>query len=264
MTRKAQLNIIIFGSDTPAGKWFDIGLIVTIVFSVFIVMLDSVQSIRSVYGNALNMAEWVVTILFTIEFMLRLYCAPKPLKYTVSFFGIVDILSILPTYISLFVPGTHYLTVVRVLRVLRVFRILKFIQYIEESRTLIRSIRQSFRKIVLFISAVITIAIILGSIMYVVEGETNGFTSIPISIYWAIVTLTTVGYGDISPVTDIGKAIAALIMILGYSIIVVPTGFVSSTIVNYNRTEHVCDRCKQPLQSLTNKSAHNIDDDDIG
>tara|TARA_Y100001935_G_scaffold201242_1_gene169631 strand:- start:124 stop:918 length:795 start_codon:yes stop_codon:yes gene_type:complete len=264
MTRKAQLNIIIFGSDTPAGKWFDIGLILTIVFSVFIVMLDSVQSIRSVYGNALNMAEWVVTILFTIEFMLRLYCAPKPLKYTVSFFGIVDILSILPTYISLFVPGTHYLTVVRVLRVLRVFRILKFIQYIEESRTLIRSIRQSFRKIVLFISAVITIAIILGSIMYVVEGETNGFTSIPISIYWAIVTLTTVGYGDISPVTDIGKAIAALIMILGYSIIVVPTGFVSSTIVNYNRTEHVCDRCKEPLQSLTNKSAHNIDDDDIG
>lgn len=264
MTRKEQLSIIIFGSDTPAGKWFDIGLIVTIIFSVFMVMLDSVQSIRSVYGNALNMGEWVVTILFTIEFMLRLYCAPKPLKYTVSFFGIVDILSILPTYISLFVPGTHYLTVVRVLRVLRVFRILKFIQYIEESRTLIRSIRQSFRKIVLFISAVITIAIILGSIMYVVEGETNGFTSIPISIYWAIVTLTTVGYGDISPATDVGKAIAALIMILGYSIIVVPTGFVSSTIVNYNRTEHVCDRCKQPLQSLTNKSAHNIDDDDIG
>lgn len=264
MKRKEQLNIIIFGSDTPAGKWFDIGLILTIIFSVFIVMVDSVQSIRSVYGNALNMAEWVVTILFTIEFVLRLYCAPKPLKYTVSFFGIVDILSILPTYISLFVPGTHYLTVVRVLRVLRVFRILKFIQYIEESRTLIRSIRQSFRKIVLFISAVITIAIILGSIMYVVEGEPNGFTSIPISIYWAIVTLTTVGYGDISPVTDVGKAIAALIMILGYSIIVVPTGFVSSTIVNYNRTEHVCDRCKQPLQSLTNKSAHNIDDDDIG
>jgi len=264
MTRKEQLNIIIFGSDTPAGKWFDIGLILTIIFSVFMVMLDSVQSIRSVYGNALNMAEWVVTILFTIEFVLRLYCAPKPLKYTVSFFGIVDILSILPTYISLFVPGTHYLTVVRVLRVLRVFRILKFIQYIEESRTLIRSIRQSFRKIVLFISAVITIAIILGSIMYVVEGEINGFTSIPISIYWAIVTLTTVGYGDISPVTDVGKAIAALIMILGYSIIVVPTGFVSSTIVNYNRTKHVCDRCKQPLPSLTNKSAHNIDDNDIG
>ena len=264
MTLKQRLNIIIFGSDTPAGKWFDILLIVTIIVSVFIVMVDSVQSIRSIYGHWLNISEWVVTILFTIEFILRLYCSPKPFKYTVSFFGIVDILSIIPTYLSLFIPGTHYLTVVRVLRVLRVFRILKFIQYIDESRTLIRSIRQSFRKIVLFISAVITIAIILGSIMYVVEGEINGFTSIPISIYWAIVTLTTVGYGDISPVTDIGKAIATLIMILGYSIIVVPTGFVSSTIVNYNRTDHVCDQCRKPLNSLTDKSAHKIDHDDIG
>jgi len=247
MSLKEQLYMIIFGSDTPAGKWFDVGLIFTIILSVLMVMVDSVQSIRITYGGLLNSLEWLVTILFTIEFCLRLYCSPKPIRYAVSFFGMVDILSILPTYVSLFIPGTHYLTVVRVLRVLRVFRILKFVQYIEESKVLIRSIRNSFRKIILFMSAVMTIAIILGSIMYVVEGEANGFTSIPKSIYWAIVTLTTVGYGDISPITDIGKAIATLIMILGYSIIVVPTGFVSSSMAN--QKSGVCKHCRKKIES---------------
>ena len=215
MNQKQTLYQIIFEADTPAGKWFDIGLIVTILFSVMVVMMESVQSLRELYGPLFQAAEWVVTILFSIEFCLRLYCSPHPLRYTRSFFGVVDILSVLPSYIGLFLPGTHYFTVVRVLRVLRVFRILKFVQYIEESKVIIRSIKESFRKIVLFISAVLTIAIILGSIMYVVEGEANGFTSIPKSVYWAIVTLTTVGYGDISPATDLGQAIATFIMILG-------------------------------------------------
>lgn len=244
MRLKRRLYVIIFEADTPAGKWFDVGLIIAIICSVIAVMLDSVQAIRAQYATALTLIEWTLTVLFTIEFGLRLMCSPAPKRYVGSFFGVVDILSVLPTYIGLFLPGTHYLTVVRILRVLRVFRILKFVQYIEESRVLMRSIRQSFRKIVLFISTVLTISVILGSIMYVVEGEANGFTSIPKSVYWAIVTLTTVGYGDISPMTDLGQAIATLIMVLGYSIIVVPTGFVSASIAT-NKKPHVCEMCQK-------------------
>ena len=264
MSIKNKLNVIIFGSDTPAGKWFDIGLIITIIFSVLIVMLDSVQSIRLVHGKFLNISEWVVTILFTIEFALRLYCSPRPMQYATSFFGVVDVLSVLPTYIGLFLPGTHFLAVIRILRVLRVFRILKFVQYIEESRTLMRSIRQSFRKIVLFICAVLSIAIILGSIMYVVEGEAHGFTSIPKSVYWAIVTLTTVGYGDLSPATDLGRTIATFIMILGYSIIVVPTGFVSATMVNQQRPSTLCECCKKEVGLASKNSTNHRDEHQIG
>ena len=244
---KQQLYRIIFEADTPAGKWFDIALIISIVFGVMTVMLESVQSIRLMYGPILYSIEWCITALFTVEFILRLYCSPNPLKYATSFFGVVDILSVCPSYIALFLPGTHYFTVVRVLRVLRVFRILKFVQYIEESKGLIRRIKQSFRKIVLFISAVLTISIILGSIMYVVEGEASGFTSIPKSVYWAIVTLTTVGYGDISPVTDLGQAIATIIMILGYSIIVVPTGFVGSSLLVKSHHSITCPQCGKQI-----------------
>ncbi|MEC8678591.1 MAG: ion transporter [Candidatus Margulisiibacteriota bacterium] len=251
MTLKQKLNRIIFGSDTPLGKWFDIVLIFFIVVSVIAVMLDSVQKIDELIGYYLNIVEWFVTIVFTVEFCLRLYCSPKPFKYATSFFGVVDILSVLPSYISLIIPGTHFLMSVRILRVLRVFRILKFVQYIEESKILLKSIRDSFRKIVLFISAIITISIILGSIMYIVEGEANGFTSIPKSIYWAIVTLTTVGYGDISPVTDLGQFISSLIMVLGYSIIVVPTGFVTTSMSN-NKAENHCKYCNQPIKKIDN------------
>ncbi|MEK9727574.1 MAG: ion transporter, partial [Candidatus Margulisiibacteriota bacterium] len=173
-----------------------------------------------------------------------IYCSPNPKRYIFSFFGVIDFLSVIPSYIGVFIPGTHFLMSVRVLRVLRVFRILKFVQYIEESRVLLKSIRDSFRKIVLFILAVLTISIILGSIMYVIEGEANGFTSIPKSIYWAIVTLTTVGYGDISPATDLGKFVSSLIMVLGYSIIVVPTGFVSASVAT-QRKPYICDNCKK-------------------
>ncbi len=248
MNLKKTLYRIIFEADTPAGKWFDIGLIISIVISVLIVMLDSVQSIRYIHGRLLNSMEWLVTILFTIEFILRLYCSPKPIRYIFSFFGVVDILSVLPTYIGLFLPGTHYLTVIRILRVLRIFRILKLVQYMEESKLLIQSIRESARKIVLFICVVMTISTILGSIMYLIEGEANGFTSIPKSIYWAIVTLTTVGYGDISPMTDLGQAISTFIMILGYSIIVVPTGFVSAGLIQAKHY-HVCDECGKKLSA---------------
>ena len=251
MTLKQKLNRIIFGSDTPLGKWFDIVLIFFIVVSVIAVMLDSVQKIDELIGYYLNIVEWFVTIVFTVEFCLRLYCSPKPFKYATSFFGVVDILSVLPSYISLIIPGTHFLMSVRILRVLRVFRILKFVQYIEESKILLRSIRDSFRKIVLFVSAIITISIILGSIMYIVEGEANGFTSIPKSIYWAIVTLTTVGYGDISPATDLGQFISSLIMVLGYSIIVVPTGFVSTSMAQNTARNH-CKHCNQPIKKIDN------------
>ena len=251
MTLKQKLNRIIFGSDTPLGKWFDIILIFFIVVSVIAVMLDSIQNIDELIGYYLNIIEWFVTIVFTLEFCLRLYCSPKPFKYATSFFGVVDILSVLPSYISLIIPGTHFLMSVRILRVLRVFRILKFVQYIEESKILLKSIRDSFRKIVLFVSAIITISIILGSIMYIVEGEVNGFTSIPKSIYWAIVTLTTVGYGDISPATDLGQFISSLIMVLGYSIIVVPTGFVSTSMAK-NTAENHCKYCNQPIKKIDN------------
>ena len=244
MITKDTLYTVIFEADTPAGKWFDIGLIISILLAVVVVMLDSVQDIRMAHGPLLNAIEWAMTILFTIEYGLRLMCAKKPLRYATSFFGVVDVLSVCPSYIGLFFPGTHYLAVVRVLRVLRVFRILKVVQYIEESKALLRRIKRSFRKIVLFISTVLTIAVILGSIMYVIEGEASGFTSIPKSMYWAIVTLTTVGYGDISPVTDLGQAIATLIMILGYSIIVVPTGFVGASI---SRQKTLCSECKKKL-----------------
>ena len=195
--------------------------------SVLVVMLDSVESYRQSFGTLFTGLEWAFTIFFTIEYILRLYCSRHALSYAKSFFGIVDILAILPTYLSLLLPGTHYLTVIRILRVLRIFRILKFVQYIDESQILINSIKNSFRKIVVFLFGVSTLAIILGSMMYVIEGAESGFTSIPKSVYWAIVTLTTVGYGDISPATTLGQLLATIIMILGYSIIVVPTGFVS-------------------------------------
>jgi voltage-gated potassium channel len=245
MTIKQRIHTIIFESNTQVGKMFDIALILTIVASVVVVMLDSIQPLKAVYGNLFNMAEWLVTILFTAEFVLRLYSARHPKKYVKSFFGIVDILSIAPTYISLFVPGTQFLTVIRILRVLRIFRILKLVQYVQEAQVLVKSVQQSGRKIVVFIASVFLIAIILGSLMYVIEGEANGYTSIPKSVYWAVVTLTTVGYGDISPQTNLGQAIATFIMILGYSIIVVPTGVVSSEFIKQepSKSEPNCPTC---------------------
>jgi voltage-gated potassium channel len=239
------LYTIIFEADTPAGKLFDEVLILTILLSVIVVMLDSVSSIAAVYGGLFYILEWVFTILFTIEYFLRLICVGRPLRYATSFFGIIDLMAILPTYLSLLLPGGRYLVVIRSLRLLRVFRVLKLVQYLGEADLLMRALRASRRKITLFLFAVLNLVVILGSLMYVIEGAASGFTSIPRSIYWAIITLTTVGYGDIVPVTNLGQALASVIMIIGYSIIAVPTGIVTSeiTFASKNLNGRVCQNC---------------------
>jgi len=226
-TRRLKLYRIIFESGTKAGKVFDLLLILSIVISVLVVMLDSVRSVNINYGRTLFLLEWFFTLLFTLEYLLRIYCARAPIKYMKSFFGIIDLLAVLPTYLSLLLPGSQYMLVIRILRLLRVFRVLKLAKFIGESEMLIRALKASRRKITIFIFAVLTLVVILGSLMYVIETPENGFTSIPRSIYWAIVTLTTVGYGDIHPKTGPGQALAALIMILGYGVIAVPTGIIT-------------------------------------
>jgi voltage-gated potassium channel len=226
-TLRYRLHEIIFEADTRAGKIFDIVLIASILISVLVVMLDSVKVINVEYGRLLYFTEWFFTILFTVEYILRLLTVGKPVKYAVSFFGIVDLLAVLPTYFSVLLPGSKFLIVIRLLRVLRIFRVLKLVQYLSEARMLKQALKASRRKITVFIFTVITLVVIMGSLMYVIEGEANGFTSIPRSIYWAIVTLTTVGYGDISPNTGLGQMLAAVIMICGYGIIAVPTGIVT-------------------------------------
>ena len=241
-----RLHEIIFEADTPAGKWFDILLILSIIISVFVVMLDSVASINNTYGKQLYAAEWVFTILFTLEYGLRLFSVRKPLNYATSFLGLVDLFSILPTYLSLLIPGSQYLIVIRILRVLRVFRVLKLVPYIGEAATLTQALLASRRKITVFLMTIFTLVIIFGSLMYIIEGAENGFTSIPKSVYWAIVTMTTVGYGDISPKTNVGQALASLIMILGYAIIAVPTGIVTTELTLARKkmiTTQACPEC---------------------
>ncbi|MEO1586973.1 MAG: ion transporter [Bacteroidota bacterium] len=223
-----KIHEIIFEADTPAGKGFDVALLVLIVLSVVVVMLESVESIAHAFGTFFLYLEWIVTVLFTLEYVLRIYAIKKPWNYIFSFYGIVDLLSILPTYLSLVVAGSHFLVTIRALRLLRIFRILKLGNYLRQSEILVLALRASRTKITVFLFAVLTIVIIVGSTMYLVEGgEGSKFSSIPRSIYWAIVTLTTVGYGDISPTTDFGQFLAAIVMILGYAIIAVPTGIVS-------------------------------------
>ena len=231
---KHKLHTIIFEADTPKGKLFDVSLIFLIILSVFAVMLNSVKPINLKYGDILYIAEWVFTIIFTVEYILRLISVGKPMKYATSFFGIIDLIAFLPTYLSAFIPGSEMFLVVRVLRVLRIFRVLKILPYITESQMLRKALAASRRKIFVFLLAVLLIVIIMGSMMYVIEGEANGFTSIPRSIYWSIVTLTTVGYGDISPQTPLGQILASIIMIFGYGLIAVPTGIVSVEIAKGN------------------------------
>jgi len=223
-----RLHEVIFEADTPAGKWFDVVLLVSIAMSVTVVLIDTIQSIKAQYGDVLFAMEWAFTVLFTVEYVLRLVSIKQPWRYARSYYGLVDLLAILPSYLSLFIPGGHYLIVIRILRVLRVFRILKVVQYVRETNLLLRALRSSRRKIAVFLFAVFTLVVIFGSLMYLIEGEANGFTSIPRSIYWAIVTMTTVGYGDISPQTPLGQAVASIIMIIGYGIIAVPTGIVTA------------------------------------
>jgi voltage-gated potassium channel len=222
-----RLHEIVFESDSLAGKTFDLGVLLCIGFSVLIVILDSVPSIRATYGPTLILLEWGFTLLFTIEYGLRLLSVVHPLRYATSFFGVVDLVSILPSYLSLLIPGTQYLLVIRILRLLRIFRVLKLAEYLHESGMLGRALWASRRKISVFLLTVATLVVIIGTLMYVVEGEAHGFTDIPTSIYWAIVTLTTVGYGDLAPRTALGKALASVAMLLGYGIIAVPTGIVT-------------------------------------
>ena len=226
---KEKVHEVIYEADTPAGKLFDVILLLVILLSILLVMLESIESIGTKYAYILNVAEWVITILFSIEYLARIISVEKPKTYVFSFYGIIDLLSTIPKYISLFVLGTHSLVALRALRLLRVFRILKLTRFIGESANFGKALKRSRAKIAVFISFVIVLCIILGTVMYLVESnEGSGFTSIPRSVYWAIVTLTTVGYGDIAPITALGQFIASLIMILGYGIIAIPTGIVTS------------------------------------
>lgn len=237
---KEKIHEIIFEADTPLGKRFDIILMVIIVMSVIAVMLETVPSIQAKYGNFLYVLEWIFTVFFTIEYLLRLYCVYRPYKYATSFFGIVDLLAILPTYLSMFLIGFQSLLVIRILRLMRVFRIFKLWSFLTEGRQLMNALKASRPKITIFMFFVLLMVTIIGSVMYLVEGgqENTGFSSIPQSIYWAIVTLTTVGYGDIAPLTDFGRFLAAIVMMLGYSVIAVPTGIVSVELFGVKEQEN--------------------------
>ena len=227
MSLRARLHEIIFEADTPAGRLFDLLLLVAILTSVAVVLLESVASVRARVGPELRALEWGFTVLFTVEYILRLASVQRPLRYARSPFGLIDLLAILPTYLSVLLPGAQSLLVIRLLRLLRVFRVLKLAEYLRESRILAQALRASWRKIAVFLLTVMTIVVVVGTMMYVIEGEERGFTSIPISIYWAVVTLTTVGYGDLAPVTSLGRALSMLLMLTGYGIIAVPTGIVT-------------------------------------
>lgn len=242
---KENLYEIIFEADTRAGKVFDVVLLIIILLSVVLVILESVPGIRQSYRELLVIMEWSITLVFTLEYFVRIAVVKKPLKYIFSFYGIIDLLSILPTYLSLILVGYQSLVVIRMLRLLRVFRILKLTRYTQAGRTLAVAIWASREKISVFIFFVTILVVIIGTIMYLVEGEDSGFTSIPMSIYWAIVTLTTVGYGDISPATALGQFLASFVMIMGYAIIAVPTGIVTAEMINPSgqKNTQVCPNC---------------------
>lgn len=248
------LNDIIFGAESPAGKAFDVALILAIILSVLAVMLESVAPVRERFGHVLYIIEWGFTLAFTLEYVLRLSCVRMPSRYAFSFYGIVDLLSIIPTFLSILIPGTNTLLVIRILRILRVFRILKLFSYMQEAEQLAGAMKSSRRKILVFLYVVCTIVVVFGSIMYLVEGPSNGFTSIPTSIYWAIVTLTTVGYGDITPITPFGQMIASATMITGYAIIAVPTGIYTAELTQAMRTKRDARGCLG-----CGKSGHEID-----
>lgn len=231
---RQQLYRIIFGIDTLAGRVFDIILLCSILLSVILIMLESVSEISDRFGTQLRIAEWVLTIMFSMEYIARILSAPKPLKYVFSFMGIIDFLSLVPTYVGLFFDGTHSLAIIRSIRLIRIFRILKLTHFMGGANQLGNALYQSRHKIIVFLGTILCTVAILGTLMYLIEGSENGFTSIPRSIYWAIVTITTVGYGDIAPQTWFGQLVASMLMIIGYAIIAVPTGIVTSEMVKAN------------------------------
>ena len=245
---RLRLYVVIFEADTRAGKLFDLLLLASILTSIVVVVLDSVEAISREHAALFDALEWAFTLMFSVEYIARLACVRKPLRYARSFFGVVDLLAVLPAYLALLVPGTHVLLDVRVLRLLRIFRILKLAAYIGEYRALGSALAASRRKIMIFLSVVLMVTLLMGTLMYVVEGPQNGYTSIPIAVYWAIVTMTTVGYGDISPHTDIGRLIAAVMMLLGWGILAVPTGIVTAEMTAHRfrqgaLTTRTCHEC---------------------
>jgi voltage-gated potassium channel len=240
-----RLHEIIFEADTPAGKAFDVGLLLAIVATVTAVMLESVESIATEYGSLLRSAEWVFTGLFTIEYGLRLYCVRNPLRYARSFFGIVDLVAVLPSYLALLFPGAHTLLVIRVLRLLRVFRVLKLVHFLSEASVLGRALRASLPKITVFLGSVVCVVVMVGTAMHLIERGQPGFDNIPESMYWAVVTLTTVGYGDVVPLTALGRILASMLMVLGYAIIAVPTGIVSSELVFHSHRKVSTQACPE-------------------
>jgi len=259
-TWRSRLHELIYEADTPLGKLFDVVLLILIILSIVLVMLESVKEIDIIYHKVLYYGEWIITIFFTIEYIARVITVKKPSKYIFSFFGIIDFISTIPLYLSFFIVGSQTLLTVRALRLLRVFRILKITRYIGESNKLIRALKSSRVKIFVFLFAVVIIAIISGTLMYLIEGEESGFINIPISVYWSIVTLTTVGYGDIAPITPFGQLIASFIMILGYGIIAVPTGIVSAEYVrsteNINLNTQACRNCNELKHNDQAKYCH--------
>ena len=242
---RKRLYVVIFEAETSAGKAFDAALLIMILVSIVVVMLESVASVQMTYGATLRLVEWGLTALFTAEYMIRLAVVGHPARYTRSFFGIVDLLAILPSYLSIIFPGSQSLLTIRALRLLRIFRVFKLVRYLGPANLLMTALQSSGRKVVIFLSTVLILVLILGSMMYLIEGGTDGFTSIPDSVYWAIVTVTTVGYGDIAPITPLGKILAAAAMIMGYSIIAVPTGIVTAEIIQVSRgsSTPVCPDC---------------------
>lgn len=234
---KSKLHEIIYEADTPEGKLFDVILLIAIIASIVLVMLESIKGFDSRHHDLLNISEWIITILFSIEYVVRIISVKKPWKYIFSFYGIIDLLSTLPKYISIIFVGTNALVALRALRLLRVFRILKLSRYLGASNMLAGALKASRAKIFVFLFTVVILCVIFGTMMYIIEGEASGFTSIPVSVYWCIVTLTTVGFGDIAPVTPLGQLLASVIMILGYGIIAVPTGIVSAEYAAQGRSE---------------------------
>ncbi len=251
---RERLERIIFEADTPLGKLFDVVLLWAILISVFLVMMESVPSLRAQYGEVFRSLEWLFTGIFTVEYIMRLYVSQKPLRYARSFYGIVDLLAVVPSYLSLFLVDSQYLLVIRSLRLLRIFRVLKLARYLDESNVLLAALHASRVKITIFIYTVLALITIFGTLMHLIEGADNGFTSIPISIYWAIVTLATVGYGDIVPQTPLGKLIASAVMIVGYGIIAVPTGIVTVELERASRAQkhepHRCPACRREGHDL--------------
>jgi len=232
---RLRLYAVIFESETRAGRVFDLMLIAVILFSVLVVVLDSVQPIRARWGRVFGGFEWLFTIVFTIEYLARLACLKRPLRYALSFYGVIDLLALLPTYLAILMPELSVLIDVRILRLLRVFRVFKMSRYAAEYRALVTALAASRRKIMVFVGFVLMVVLVLGTLMYVVEGPQHGFTSIPVAVYWAISTMTTVGFGDLVPKTDIGRAIASMMMLLGWGVLAVPTGIVSAEMVRHGR-----------------------------